>query len=81
MMPSCKIRGFKCLILALNPNQIGWLICLTRFQKLIPLESKVGLTSNQFINMSCSLSKGLSKKVINFGHGGILKGPYKPRVP
>ena len=57
MMPSCKIRGFKCLILALNPNQIGWLICLTRFQKLIPLESKVGLTSNEAVNLSLSVVK------------------------
>ena len=45
----------------------GGQICPTDFQTLIPLEPKVGLTSNQAVNSSLSVVSRSKKKIDQFG--------------
>ena len=47
------------------------------FKNLISLEPKVGLTSNQAVNLSLSVVKIF----VSLEHEGILEGPYLSRVP
>ena len=48
---------------------------------LIPLEPKVGLTSNQAVNSSLSVVSSSKKKLTNSDHEWTLAHPFGARVP
>ena len=56
-------------------------ICPQNFQMLIPLEPKVGLTSNQAVNLSLSIVSRSKKKLTNSDHEWTLAHPFSARVP
>ena len=54
----------------------GGQICPLRIKKAISLEPNVGLTSNQAVNSSFLLCRGLFKEMTNFGYLGALEGLF-----
>ena len=67
----------------LNSQSVGGgAIGPSRIQKAISVEPNVGLTSNQAVNLSFPLSRGLYKKIDQIMDlEGTMKGLYLVRVP